>query len=625
MKKRDQAALESANKTNEAIKKSNATVARASMDAANTNAAKIREIAGDITKTSEQKEKEIAAIFKSAGFSWAEALKKAYTITLGIKDQTIFDVIGKGLTTAPWDAVTGYINAKLVGDEQSAARALRNIDSYSPPQYVPPQDGPSRQAGPGPQKPKRAAAGGYIRGPGSPTSDSIDAKLSDGEYVVKQSSVKKYGVPFMHAVNEGKLPGFAGGGLVNAIYPPLLKDILYTSMGNFLNTMVKAGNKSIPSTVTPGGPGEGGVTYTYGGSSKGLRRPWPNATLRWAQEAERGARKWYNLCLRFARMAIGVPARYPTAQSAWNHIPPSRRHRGDAPAGYPEWWNTGKGRAGHVGISDGRGNVYSNDILKHGKIDLVPRTRIHGKWGATYLGWSSNLNGVDLPTPIEHLAGNLTSRPATGSQGRTGSTRAMGGLIEAGGNIPIVAKTGEYMVNGGAVKQYGTGMMDAINAKQYHTGGLVTRQGPKAGNVRQSVDFSSAMSAIFKAKDTIRKSPSRSTLPDTAANRRKMYIEKMTIEKMHKSKLSEEKMRYDRLVHHKITYRDTQRMVPNVNRDRIIIHKTPEPKNVPHDRIIQHETNVTFNISEAGASADQIASVVMAKMKVVESRKGVRR
>ena len=94
---------------------------------------------------------------------------------------------------------------------------------------------------------------------------------------------------------------------------------------------------------------------------------------------------------------------------------------------------------------------------------------------------------------------------------------------------------------------------------------------------------------------------------------------------MNKSKLSEEKMRYDRLVHHKITYRDTQRMVPNVNRDRIIIHKTPEPKNVPHDRIIQHETNVTFNISEAGASADQIASVVMAKMKVVESRKGVRR
>lgn len=66
---------------------------------------------------------------------------------------------------------------------------------------------------------RNAAAGGYISGPGSPTSDSIPARLSNGEYVVKASSVKKYGVPLMNAINEARFAkggyvGFANGGQV---------------------------------------------------------------------------------------------------------------------------------------------------------------------------------------------------------------------------------------------------------------------------------------------------------------------------------------------------------------------------------------------------------------------------
>jgi TP901 family phage tail tape measure protein len=58
------------------------------------------------------------------------------------------------------------------------------------------------------------ADGGHIRGPGTETSDSIPAMLSDGEYVIKASSVKKYGTGFMNAVNTGRLDGggFAHGG-----------------------------------------------------------------------------------------------------------------------------------------------------------------------------------------------------------------------------------------------------------------------------------------------------------------------------------------------------------------------------------------------------------------------------
>jgi tape measure domain-containing protein len=45
-----------------------------------------------------------------------------------------------------------------------------------------------------------------VRGPGTSTSDSVNAKLSAGEYVVKASSVSRFGIDFMNAINAGVLP-----------------------------------------------------------------------------------------------------------------------------------------------------------------------------------------------------------------------------------------------------------------------------------------------------------------------------------------------------------------------------------------------------------------------------------
>ncbi|MFJ7289234.1 hypothetical protein ACIQUC_13025 [Curtobacterium sp. NPDC098951] len=55
------------------------------------------------------------------------------------------------------------------------------------------------------------AAGGYISGPGTGTSDSVPAMLSNGEYVIRDRSVKKYGTSFLDRVNRGH---YASGGLV---------------------------------------------------------------------------------------------------------------------------------------------------------------------------------------------------------------------------------------------------------------------------------------------------------------------------------------------------------------------------------------------------------------------------
>jgi len=64
------------------------------------------------------------------------------------------------------------------------------------------------------------ASGGYISGPGTGTSDSIPAMLSNGEFVVKANAVKKYGTNFLNAVNDGTFATikprhhYASGGLV---------------------------------------------------------------------------------------------------------------------------------------------------------------------------------------------------------------------------------------------------------------------------------------------------------------------------------------------------------------------------------------------------------------------------
>jgi tape measure domain-containing protein len=60
------------------------------------------------------------------------------------------------------------------------------------------------------------AGGGPIRGPGSGTSDSILARVSNGEYVVRAAAVSRYGSGFMDAINRMALPKFADGGPVGS-------------------------------------------------------------------------------------------------------------------------------------------------------------------------------------------------------------------------------------------------------------------------------------------------------------------------------------------------------------------------------------------------------------------------
>lgn len=68
------------------------------------------------------------------------------------------------------------------------------------------------------------ATGGYITGPGTGTSDSILARLSNGEFVIRSEAVKHYGTNFLNAVNNGtfarihtKVSRFAENGLAREV------------------------------------------------------------------------------------------------------------------------------------------------------------------------------------------------------------------------------------------------------------------------------------------------------------------------------------------------------------------------------------------------------------------------
>ena len=97
-----------------------------------------------------------------------------------------------------------------------------------------------------------AASGGLIKGPGTSTSDSIPARLSDGEYVVNAKATASPGVrPILEAINAGTIRGpgtpgvvrfatggavtaaAAGGGhkIINVLDPTLLGDHLATEPG----------------------------------------------------------------------------------------------------------------------------------------------------------------------------------------------------------------------------------------------------------------------------------------------------------------------------------------------------------------------------------------------------------
>jgi Transglycosylase SLT domain len=160
------------------------------------------------------------------------------------------------------------------------------------------------------------ASGGFITGPGTGTSDSIPAMISNGEYVVKASQTAKY-LPLLNAINRGA-QGYAAGGHVLGVAP---------NMGAFASSMNSgfgAGIKGINIGSIIGntaGPGVGGSYGTNGGnqaiglammlaSGYGLNQ-WPSLKALWTQESG-----WNASAVNPSSGAWGIPQSLPASKMA---------------------------------------------------------------------------------------------------------------------------------------------------------------------------------------------------------------------------------------------------------------------------------------------------------------------
>jgi hypothetical protein len=100
----------------------------------------------------------------------------------------------------------------------------------------------------------QSAAGGYISGPGTGTSDSIPAMLSNGEFVINAKSAASFGYGNLESINK-----MAAGGLAARFDIPSYN----TSSG-----MKQGGSESSTSNVTIN------ATLNFGESPKNGRELW---------------------------------------------------------------------------------------------------------------------------------------------------------------------------------------------------------------------------------------------------------------------------------------------------------------------------------------------------------------
>ncbi len=145
------------------------------------------------------------------GFNEAE-VEKMIRIYMGVPPKILTEIILNGGANAQ-----GELN-------EVGKKALEMIATYN----LSPSDAmiiakggiPPGWRGPSPSA-LAQAEGGHIRGPGTETSDSIPALLSDNEFVEPAHAVRHYGVGFFealrhHQVPKEMLPGYAKGGIVDA-------------------------------------------------------------------------------------------------------------------------------------------------------------------------------------------------------------------------------------------------------------------------------------------------------------------------------------------------------------------------------------------------------------------------
>jgi TP901 family phage tail tape measure protein len=124
----------------------------------------------------------------------------------GFLPDKLYDSVSSSIMNGNWDLLQKLMKGKIEGMSNKELADLASWKSvYDDP------GGSSPGSGNPATSPTGMATGGFVSGPGSGTSDSIPAKLSNGEYVIKAAKVQKYGKSFFDKLNGGHNVGGAPG------------------------------------------------------------------------------------------------------------------------------------------------------------------------------------------------------------------------------------------------------------------------------------------------------------------------------------------------------------------------------------------------------------------------------
>jgi hypothetical protein len=291
--------------------------------------------------------------------------------------------------------------------------------------------------------PKGYATGGMVRGPGTGTSDSVLARLSNGEYVVNARATAQHR-GLLEAINSGRGTG-PSLAATNANWQP-------PNVGDMVSKLFKKGARAAINLVA--NPAMDYLENTFGGTFGGKMaitgfRTMLESVRSWADElslaptplmealASRFERMaddstWVGVstCLRNVNLALQALGQkfgftvngFATAQRAIDAtmgvVRSGQMNDGQPPRGSLLFWDAGVGNsAGHIAVGDGKGNFMNNfgrAIVEKLPLDsarsgyrgwaypwaLIAGGKKYDSGGWLQPGWTATYNGTGKPEAI---------------------------------------------------------------------------------------------------------------------------------------------------------------------------------------------------------------------------------
>lgn len=371
----------------------------------------------------------------------------------GVKDKkvtiTVSTILGQSAQTTA-DAI------RKQADAQAAAAKKKKAFG-----------GPIRRASGG------GVGGGFVSGAGGPTADRIQALLSNGEYVIRASSVNKYGSSMMGAINSGNFPKFAvGGPVTGAGGTGGAGGAGGTTTGTF--TVTDATGKPVASALNNFKSLQDGAKKTYAAINSDTSTFGKALTSGVQQSGNKAVGSWNTWA---AGMKAKTDSGYKGVRTLTDGFSRNQLAKTNATKSgtHSVWSSWGSGMQSRTKATYSTINSATNSFSKQ-SVSKMGNAR--DGMGAAWGGLSPKFR-----PPVSYLVHSVINKGLVGSMNaimsKLGGGKAIGGIsvpgFATGGpiygagsktsdSIPARLSNGEFVMQAKAVDKFGTGFMSSINS-----------------------------------------------------------------------------------------------------------------------------------------------------------------